>query len=128
MAHCFAFPEVFTTHEPVMLSLLCSESIPFPGVVDAAAVVVANEGNTVGDELPASRPPTIEPCPGKAWLMTIGCAVEGSVGVDDNASLRDVELLVPDEDGALVLDALNAAATPAEKTKTKIARTLNVRR
>src|SRR5450631_3203482 len=75
MAHCLAFPEVFTTQEPVTLSLLCSESIPCPGVVDAAAVVVANEGNTVRDELPARSPPTIEPCPGSAWLMLTGCAV-----------------------------------------------------
>ena len=80
MAHCFAFPEVFTTQEPVTLSLLCSESMPMPGVVEAAAVVVANEGNTVGDELPRSIPPTMEPWPGRACDIVADAVI---VAIDD---------------------------------------------
>ena len=82
-----------------MPSLLCSESIPCPGVVDAAAVVVANEGNTVGDELPARRPPTIEPCPGNACEMVI--VVDVAAGVE-------------------VLDAVSAVATPTERPRSAI--------
>src|SRR5450631_1611830 len=100
MAHCLAFPEVLTTQEPLTLSLLCSESIPFPGVVDAAAVVVANEGNTVGDELPRSAPPTIEPWPGRAWLSVTG---SGATTV------------VVDAVDVAVLDAVSAVAIPPER-------------
>src|ERR1700730_11430586 len=111
MAHCFAFPEVFTTQEPVTLSLLCSESIPFPGVVEAAAVVVANEGNTVGDELPTRSPPTIEPCPGSAWLGATACAVKGSVEADE-----------------VELGAVRAAAKPAESVTNKIVSAISAAR
>jgi hypothetical protein len=108
MTHCFAFPDVFTTQEPVMLSLLCSERTPRPGVVVPAAVVVANDGNTVGDELPRSAPPTIEPCPGSAW---VGAIAAGALCVDD-----------------AVLDAVSAVAIPPESVTKRMVTPTNMTR
>lgn len=80
-----------------MPSLLCSESVPFPGVVEAAAVVVANEGNTVGDELPRRAPPTIEPCPGMACVMLICCSIASVVVVDVIAVEPVSAAAIPDD-------------------------------
>ncbi len=66
MTHCFTFDDCVTMHEPVIPSLLCSDGIPRPGVVVAAAVVVASDGSTVGDDEPTRSGPTIEPWPGSA--------------------------------------------------------------
>jgi len=98
-----------------MPSLLCSESIPSPGVVDAAAVVVANEGSTVGDELPTRRPPTIEPWPGSAWLMLTGGAIVAvcTVVVLDDASVSaaahwNLRTIGATADSATMLTTANA--------------------
>jgi hypothetical protein len=76
MTHCFASDSCVTIHEPVTASLLCSDRTPTPKVVVAAAVVVASDGNTVGVDVPRSAAPTIDPCPGSAWLISIGEGIE----------------------------------------------------
>jgi len=111
-----------------MPTLLYSEGTPRPTVVVAAAVVVANEGSTVLVVEPSSSPPTIDPCPGSAWLMITSCprAVGPDDVLDDSASLGGVVLLVLDGDDALVLDAVSAAAALPERATSMIARMPNV--
>jgi hypothetical protein len=53
--------DVVTTHEPDSESLLCSDGIPSPTVVDAPAVVEAVNASIVFVEVPMSAGPTIEP-------------------------------------------------------------------
>jgi hypothetical protein len=84
MLHCSAFDDCVTTHDPVTPNLLCSESIPSPGVVEAAAVVVASEGSTMLAEVSSGDAGTIDPCPGSACIGTpTAGAFEGGVVVDD---------------------------------------------
>jgi hypothetical protein len=90
----FWFVEDVTTQEPEIPNLLCSERTPAPIVVDAVAVVEAVEDNIMLVDVPRSAGPTIEPCPGSAWLMLIGSAVSG-VGAE--------------------LDAVSAVATPSNR-------------
>ena len=109
-----------TTHEPVMPTSLCSESTPSPGVVVPAAVVVASEGNTdtVGVVEPSSSGPTIEPWPGRAWLMLGDCS--RVVAVDD-ATAVDGMLFVLEE-------AVRAVATLPDNAITATERTANMMR
>jgi hypothetical protein len=73
--------EDVTTQEPEIANLLCSERTPAPIVVDADAVVDAVEANISFVDVPRSAGPTIEPCPGRAWLMVI--EVSGTEPVED---------------------------------------------
>jgi hypothetical protein len=112
MSHTFAFDDCVTTHEPVIPNLLCSESIPRPGVVEAAAVVVVSEGSTMFEEVSSGDAGTIDPCPGNACVTAIGCSLEGVVVAVDDAEL----------------DAVSAAATPLEMATRKNVRTAIVMR
>jgi hypothetical protein len=93
MTHCFALDDCVTTQEPVMPSLLCSESVPSPMVVVAAAVVVASEGSTPLDALPARKPPTIGPpidyrVEGTVIVELVAVVVVSTVDVLDEAPVR----------------------------------------
>jgi hypothetical protein len=102
-----------TTHEPVIPSLLCSESIPSPRVVEAAGVVLANDGNTMLEELPSNDAGTIDPCPGSAWLGA------GAGSFDRGVVVDAADVVVLDAVSAVAkLLSMNVPATKAPNTST----------
>jgi hypothetical protein len=103
----FWFVEDVTTQEPEIANLLCSERTPAPIVVDADAVVEAVDTSIMLVDVPRSAGPTMEPCPGRAWVMLGEMAA--------NEAVDDAEL-----------GAVSAAAMPPDKAKNTIERAVIV--